>query len=422
MFYGWTLLATLSFIYFIAIGTNFYGFSVIIPLMVEDLGWTRTEVGAGQSVIISTIGFCGPIVALVIKRVGCRWTMLAGGFICGSGSLLVYGTQTLLQFYMGLGIMGMGMSMLAVVTGIQLITQWFLHKRSLAMGIFMASAGLGAFVAAPAFAWLSEYAGSWRLIWLINAAAAIFSALLAVLIVKDSPKDVGSFPDGLDPQQASHSTTTASQKTSAVYKTSENWYVREAIRTRAFLIITLSTSVGVIGSTIVNSHSLLHMRDMGISLIVAAGALGITGLLGAVGRFSSGFFGDRIDPARIMAFGLLLIFSSFLLLPYTDSAIRAYTFAVLFGLGYGVTSVASPSLVVNYFGMSNFASIFAIRGTIITVGGALGPLLAGWSYQTNQSYDTVLFGYAALVLVTIVIVISMKPPQRSQAATQRSAS
>ncbi len=418
MFYGWILLATLSFIYFIAIGTNFYGFSVIIPMMVEDLGWTRTEVGAGQSVIISTIGFCGPIVALVIKRVGCRWTMLVGGFICGGGSLLVYFTETLIQFYAGLGIMGVGMSMLAVVTGIQLITQWFLKKRSLAMGIFMASAGLGAFVAAPVFAWLSEYADSWRLIWLINAGAAIFSALLAVLIVKDSPKDIGSFPDGIDPKQVSQSTTASSQQSSKVYKTTENWCVREALRTRAFVIITLSTSVGVIGSTIVNSHSLLHMRDMGISLIVAAGALGITGLLGAVGRFSSGFFGDRIDPARIMTFGLILIFSGFLLLPHADNALKAYTFAVLFGLGYGVTSVASPSLVVNYFGMTNFASIFAIRGMIITMGGALGPLLAGWSYQANQSYDTILFGYAALVLITIVIVISMKPPQRNLAHHQ----
>ena len=318
MFYGWTLLATLSFIYFIAIGTNFYGFSVIIPLMVEDLGWSRAEVGAGQSVIIATIGFCGPLVALLIKRLGCRQTMVIGGVICGGGSLLVYFTHTLIQFYAGLGIMGIGMSMLAVVTGIQLITQWFLKKRSLAMGTFMASAGLGAFVAAPVFAWLAEYADSWRLIWLINTGAAIFSALLAVLLVKNSPREVGSFPDGIDPKTIAQTATTA-QQTNRIHKTTDNWPVREALRTPAFLIITLSTSVGVVGSTIVNSHSLLHMRDMGVSLIAAAGALGMTGLLGAVGRLSSGFFGDRINPAHIMAFGLLLIFSSYILLPYADN-------------------------------------------------------------------------------------------------------
>ena len=43
MYYGWILLATIGFIYMACVGAVFYGLSVIMPEMIDDLGWTRAQ-------------------------------------------------------------------------------------------------------------------------------------------------------------------------------------------------------------------------------------------------------------------------------------------------------------------------------------------------------------------------------------------
>ncbi|HEY9134924.1 MAG TPA: hypothetical protein VIM85_03915 [Pseudomonadales bacterium] len=51
-----------------------------------------------------------------------------------------------------------------------LATNWFAHKRSLAMGIFMAAGEVGAFMAAP-MSVLIESTGEWRFIWSVMGGA-----------------------------------------------------------------------------------------------------------------------------------------------------------------------------------------------------------------------------------------------------------
>lgn len=51
-----------------------------------------------------------------------------------------------------------------------LVTKWFAHKCSLAMGIFMAAGEVGAFMAAP-MSVLIESTGEWRFIWSVMGGA-----------------------------------------------------------------------------------------------------------------------------------------------------------------------------------------------------------------------------------------------------------
>ena len=45
-FYGWRLLAALSVIYFLSIGTLYYGLSITLPEFITTFGWSRAEAGA----------------------------------------------------------------------------------------------------------------------------------------------------------------------------------------------------------------------------------------------------------------------------------------------------------------------------------------------------------------------------------------
>ena len=81
MFYGWILLAIIGLIYMICVGAGFYGLSVMMPPMIDDLGWTRAEASAGFSLMAMVLGLSGPLITTMMKKIGPRLTIIIGGVI-----------------------------------------------------------------------------------------------------------------------------------------------------------------------------------------------------------------------------------------------------------------------------------------------------------------------------------------------------
>ena len=151
MYYGWIILGAIGFIYMACVGAAFYGLSVMMPAMIEDLGWTRAEGTTGFAILSMVIGLSGPFVTTLMKKITPRTTIFYGGIVTACGASIVYFYHSLHIYYMATAIIGCGMTMQAVLPGTQLVTQWFHRRRSLAIGIFMASGGLGGVVGAPTF-------------------------------------------------------------------------------------------------------------------------------------------------------------------------------------------------------------------------------------------------------------------------------
>ncbi|HNV55158.1 MAG TPA: hypothetical protein PKO17_08320, partial [Pseudomonadales bacterium] len=74
-FYGWRLLAALSVIYFLSIGTLYYGLSITLPEFITTFGWSRAEASTGFSITTLSMGLAGPLVAYAMNRFGVRRAM-----------------------------------------------------------------------------------------------------------------------------------------------------------------------------------------------------------------------------------------------------------------------------------------------------------------------------------------------------------
>lgn len=408
MFYGWILLAALSLIYFLSLGSIYYGFSVVIPEVVASMGWSRTEVSAGFSIINLMLG-CAPFVAdWLIRRRGSRFCIALGGAVAAVGAAVVYLCSSLPLFYLGTAVLGLGMTIQTVLPGTQLLTRWFSRRRALAMGVFMAASGLGGFVAAPSFAWIIAASHNWRLVFVAMALCTLAASLLALVSVKESPEEVGEVPDGRKATQANAAATTV--KRSRVHQTQYPWTFREALRTYPFWAIVISGAFVVIGNTIVNSQAMLHLQDQGLSIVLSATVLGLIGLCNTGGRLLSGVLGDRYDPRYLLGAGLLVQLLGIVVLDQTTQPWIAYLFAVLFGIGYGVASVASFPLIANYFGASSYARLFSVRSLVATALGAVGPVAAAMVHETLHSYRPVFLGFAVIALLMVVMAITMRPP------------
>jgi len=407
VFYGWILLGALSGIYFFAVGTVVYGFSVIIPDMIAAMGWTRSEASLGYSILAFVMGMSGPVAAFSINRIGVRATMSLGGLIGLLGAVCCYFMSSLLQYYLFIAILALGLALLSVVPGLQVLANWFAQKRALAIGIFMSMGGLGAFFAAPAISQLVLITGDWRNAWLVMAGTLLLGTVIAALFVRETPAQKGTFIDGIDPAATGDA---APRAASQVHQTQVSWEVRDALRTWPYWMIVAAVSIVVFGHGIVNSQGVLHLRDLGISPVTAASAIGIIGLLGAAGRLFTGILGDNIDPRYLLAIGLVAELAGIAMLIFANNVVMVYAFAIIFGAGNGMAIVAGPALLANYFGNRNYASLIAIRGLVVTPVSALGPILAAYTFDSTGSYTPVFVSVALAGLIPVLILLLMRPP------------
>lgn len=419
MFYGWIILTALCVIYFLSLGTVFYGFAANMPEMIKGMGWSRAEASLGFSILLLVLGLSGLAAAAFIRRFGARWTMAAGSIIGTAGAIGCYFMDSLPQYYFSISLVGLGLALLGNVPGMQVLTSWFGRKRALAIGIFMSMGGLGAFVAAPVISLLVQTTGNWRDAWLAMMGATALGGMIAVLIVRDTPEHKGTFIDGIDPSVVSAPSGSAPPPR-RVHQTLTSWETKHALRTLPFWITVSAAAATVIGGVTFNSQSGYHLRDLGISPVTAGSAIGVFGMFAAAGSWLAGYLGDRFDPRYMLATGLAMQSMALIILIYAYTPQIAFTLAAIFGSGNGMALAASPALQVNFYGARNYAALISIHGLVVMGSATLAPIFAGSMLVMIGSYTPWFVLIAMSGLIPVSLVLRMRPPVAVSGAAARS--
>ncbi|MCG2633938.1 MAG: MFS transporter [Gammaproteobacteria bacterium] len=416
MFYGWIVLASACLIYFLASGSVFYGMAVVLKPLIEAMGWTRTEGTSGVTWLALSMGLTGPLIAVLIDKIEVRRTIMVGAVAVTAGATTVVFTHSLAQFYFGLVLMGFGVSAQTFIPGGQLVARWFVRRRSLAMGLLMTSAGLGAFIITPAFSLVLEKTGNWQTIFILMALSGPICILASLLGIRNSPEQMGTVPDGAVATASEEQAAAATPP--AVYQTPVSWEAGTALRSSVLWALVAIIGMGLLGVNLINSQAVLHLTDLGITQVIAGSTVGLVGLASIFGRLGASALGDHYEPKHVAVVGLFLQAVGFVLLIGANQVWLAYGFAALFGLGMGLAIVSAPLIVMNYFGTTNYAKIMAI-GSMATVGvSAFGPAIGGFAYDKLGSYLSVFGGFIALATLLALWLIVIRPPQAPVGAHQ----
>lgn len=402
---AWRILIAACAIYFLNVGAIYYGLSVMLKPLIQDLGWTRAQGTSGYTVFMLSMGLLGPLVAVLIERIDIRNTVLLGSVAILLGAAVGYFTAGLTQFYLALALLGFGATAVTFIPMSQLIARWFTHNRGMGLGILITSAGLGAFVMTPFFAWVLERTGDWRPLFAIMGASVPVTVLLTLAILRNRPPLAESAPAagaGAPPVRPSR-----------VYQSQVDWELMAALRTRALWIIVAGFGMGVLGLNLVNSQAVLHLTDQGIGTLVAGAAIGTMGLLSVGGRLGGGILGDRVEPRLLLALGLLCQAAGMLVLLSVDRDLLVYGFALLFGVGFGLGMVTGPLMLANYFGAGSFARINAATGVVTMGVTAFGPAIAGHASDVLGSYTLVFGAFSAVAVALALPLVLLKPPPAS---------
>lgn len=403
--HAWRVLSAVCIIYFLAAGTILYGMSVVMKPLIADMGWTRAQGTSGITVLMLATGLLGPLISTLIDRFNIRNTVLIGAVCVAGGAAGAYATTGLMQYYVSLALLGFGMSAMTYIPMSQIVARWFVKRRGLAMGMLLTSSGLGAFVMTPMLGLVFEYTGDWRMLFAVMGATAPLVAILALLFLRNAPANESEIDAGA---VASNKSTHRAR----VYQSSTDWPLMEALRAKSLWLIVIAFGMCLLSVNLVNSQAILHLTDMGISQLLASSAIGTMGLCSVGGRLGGGILGDRIEPKFLLALGLLFQSAGFVILLFASHDLLVHGFALIFGIGLGLSIVTAPLMLANYFGSGSLARINATTG-IFTVGiTAFAPTVAGYASDTLGSYTLVFLGFSALATLLAIPVALLRPPMR----------
>jgi MFS family permease len=417
-FYGWWLLLFLWIVYTIPIGFAYYSPAVIYPFMIEGMGWSRGEIMVGAMALMLLFGISAPLNAWMIRRFGARVTLATGGIIVVvSTSLMglfghIYSMFLVLSLFVGLGA-----ALASMIPCQMIIISWFNARRAMAMGLVLGGGAIGGFLAPQLISRVIESAnGNWRVGWFIIAAASIVAIITALVTVRNRPSDVGQYPDGLVPCEAE--TMKGGSRMSRTYRTSVDWTLRDAVRTRSlWLLIVAVVFSGLVWQVIV-SQGPLHLQDRGFDPGMAAFFYSLAIGLSIVGRFTIAALGDIIEPRWLFAGGIFCMLLGGILFWFVSPVAMwmAYLYPLLAGFGFGLTFICLPTMIGNYWGAGAFTGIRGIDSPIELTFSAIVAPVAGFFYDLQGTYSTIMVISLIAGVIGLVSILLCTPPKPKEVA------
>ena len=416
-FYGWKLLAVFWVILFANFAFPLYGASVVNTYMAEALHWDRTQLGTAYAIYQLMIGAPAPLIAILIARKGVRFTAALGCGVVVAGALLMsFVVHTSLQVDLVYGVMiGLGAMTGGVLVAQTGINRWFSKHKGLAITLVHTGGTLGGFVAARALDKIIRvFDGNWRAGWWLMAGLSAVCAVLSLLFVRESPADLGQFPDGVAPDDraADSAVAAATPRVPArgVYKTTEEWTFGEAVRTPALWLYIISLLGFSAGYPLYLAHGVSHLKDLGFTPAAAASSISIMLLCALFGTLLFAVVADRIEPRLVWSAASVVFAFGMLLAMRASGSAGLYLYAILMGTSFGASFSAMMVLPANYYGVKAYPSVISSVMVVGTVAGASGAALSGIVFDRHGSYTPVFYFVAGLSFLAAILLLFAIPP------------
>jgi MFS family permease len=404
IFYGWLVVCAAAVSYFLSGGARQGGFGNFLKPISDEFGWSRALTAGAASLGSVESAVQGPIIGVMIDRYGPRLIMWGGFAIGAVGFLILSFVNGIALFYLVYVIMiplGLGAVQLA---GQTVVAQWFIRRRSRALSILTLGVATGGAVLTPAIGWLVTNHG-WRTSSVVLALLVGIVGIAAVSLIKNRPEDHGLRPDGdLEPAAGTASPGVATQQAEADFS------VRRALRTRAFWLLTAGSMFTQLATSAVSIHAIPLITDRGFSEQSAANYVGLTFFWGIVGRLMWGFLGDFVGKRYLLAIATVVQGIGIFFLANFTGTRDLYLYAAFYGLGQAIVPVQF-AIRAEYFGRKAFASIAGMMSFFTTIGGVVGPIYAGRSYDITGSYELALFIVGGgLIAGAFLFFFATRPP------------
>ena len=389
IFYGWWIVLATQLICMIGYGTWLYCFGVFFKPMSAEFGWTRAMTAGAYSFRGIQGGIASPIVGWAVDKYGSRGVIVLGAIFSGASFALMYFVDSLLGFYLVYGVLlSIGMSAMLYLPAWTVIAKWFKRRLSLAMALLAVGAGFGGLICAPSAAFLIERFG-WRSAFVVMGVVIWIVVIPLALVVRNSPAEMGLAPDGDPlPEREPQENDLPSEENGGARELSGSgeYTLKQALKSSAFWLMSLAFFFFGMAHSTVTVHTVNALTDAGIPPMQAAFAFGQLMLVSIIGRLSFGFLGDYVTKRYLFMVAYAFTGAGLLVLMNAKTMGMVYVFIFLFGVGFGGTVPLMPAIRAEYFGRAALGKIQGFMNPVMMFAGAVGPIFAGYVYDTTGEY------------------------------------
>ncbi|HEX5320760.1 MAG TPA: MFS transporter [Stellaceae bacterium] len=396
--YAWVIAAVTFLVIVITAGVRAAPGVLIVPLE-EEFHWSRATISFAVGVNLLLYGAIGPFAAALMDRFGVRRVMTLAVALTAAAvavSPMMHASWQLILLW-GV-VVGISCGFIGAYLAAFIAARWFRSRQGLVIGILTAGNAAGQLVFLPSMAALITAYG-WRWMSLVLAVSVIVLAPVLLLWMREGPGEVGLAPYGAT---MDHPQERPKPANPFVAPFEALW---EGARTRDFWLIAGAYFIcGASTTGLIGTHLIPACVDHGLTEIVGAGLLAMTGVFAFAGGTASGWLADRYDNRVLLAWYYGLRGLSLMYLPFAfDMSFYGLT---LFSMFYGLDWIASvpPTirLLSRVVGNERTGIMVAWITVIHQVGGAAAAFLGG---VLRISFGTYLEAFMLSGLMCIVAAL-----------------
>jgi OFA family oxalate/formate antiporter-like MFS transporter len=398
IFYGWWIVLACFIIGLYVAGITFYGFTAFFEPLIKEFGWSYTQVSFAASLRGLEMGVFAPLIGLLVDRLGSRKVIFWGVITVAFGLFLLSSTRSLAMFYAAFLLLAFGAGGCTSVVTMAVVANWFDKNVGKALGVMASGFGASGLMV-PIIVWLME-AYHWRSTLMILGLGALALGVPLSFVIRNKPEPYGDFPDG--------KVTGGRILKEEIRPSKDRISFRQVLKNRSFLFLNLTEAIRMMAVSTLVTHVMPYFSSVGISRSKAGLVAGAIPLFSIIGRLALGWLGDVFEKRYVMALAFGLMSVGMLIFCYVQIEWIILLFLLLFPPSFGGTMVLRGSILREYFGRDSLGKMLGIVMGSASIGGIIGPTLAGWVFDVWGSYRFIWIAFSAFTAITIIMVLKIK--------------
>jgi MFS family permease len=383
MHYGLVIVISSAFIAFLVGGFVFYGFTAFFEAIVAEMGFSYAKVSFAGSLRGLEMSILAPFAGYLVDRFGARKLAIFGVMVSGLGIMLLGFTRSLPTFYLAFLLLAFGAGGCSGIVLTTSVVNWFKDKQGLAIGAVSSGFALSGLLI-PVIVHLIDKFGWRETLYIAGMAMWVIGIPLSILI-KENPEAVS---------------LRGNDQISGLRG------FKPIMGEKSFFVLSLSEFLRYMIVSTVVIHIMPCLSSLGIERSRASFIASLVPVTSILGRFGFGLLADIFDRKYTMAVTGLFVMVSMLFL--LEGAI--FPFILFFSVGYGGGISVRGALLAKYFDARTYGKALGLLMALASVGGVIGPPLAGMIFDKMGSYKFVwlIYFFCAGLSTAAILILKKK--------------
>ena len=385
--------------------------SVFVVPMTDEFGWSRAQFSGAVSLGALFGLLVSPFAGRLIDRYGSGVLLSASSAVVGLCAIGLSLTSPIWSFY-ALYVPGRAVFSSPLELGTSTaVSNWFIRRRPMGLAYMGIIQGIGLTIF-PVIAQVLIDGWGWRTAWLAVGIFTLSTGIIPMLLLMARrPEDMGLEADPeKDHRTVPTSDVAAARAPPSASNTESNYTVRQALATRAFWLLAIFSVFGFVVQAGISLHQVPHYIGQGVPTHLAA----LTASTFAFGQVPGGvfwsFWARRVPLRVLLSVAAATMSVGAIGTGFSSSLSTGIPMGFLLGVGVGGIHLLLRLTWADYYGRLHLGSIRGLTLPAQIGGQAIGPIIAGFMYDSTGGYETPFTAFGIIVAFAAVMVLTATPP------------